>query len=126
LPANLLLFAAILNGGGHAGSALKALRSHARPEAKKRNQQGRAASVTGSDGIDSVKLGLLTAMVLSHHQAINALVSLIPCQNPLRRGLCDSVRRRRHETRPLGCVRREGFRRPISWLAQRSIDISEA
>jgi hypothetical protein len=56
--------------GDQAGSGLKAPRSHARPEAKKRNQQGRAASVTGSDGIDtdSVKLGLLTAVALSHHQ----------------------------------------------------------
>jgi hypothetical protein len=54
--------------GDHAGSGLKAPRSHARPEAKKRNQQGRAASVTGSDGINSVKLGLLTAVVLSHRQ----------------------------------------------------------
>jgi hypothetical protein len=52
----------------HAGSGLKAPRSHARLEAKKRNQQGRAASVTGGDGIDNVKLGLLTAVVLSHHQ----------------------------------------------------------
>jgi hypothetical protein len=34
----------------------------------KGNQQGKAASVTASDGIDSVKLGLLTAGVLSHHQ----------------------------------------------------------
>jgi hypothetical protein len=66
--ANLLLFAAILNGGDHAGSGLKAPRSHARPEAKKRNQQGRAASVTGSDGIDSFKLGLLTTVARSHHQ----------------------------------------------------------
>jgi len=56
------------NGGGQAGSGLKAPRSQARPEAKKRNQQGRAASVTGGDGIDNVKLGLLTAVVLSHHQ----------------------------------------------------------
>jgi hypothetical protein len=48
--------------------ALKAPRSHARPEAKKRNQQGRAASVTGSGDTDSVELGLLTAAVLSHHQ----------------------------------------------------------
>jgi hypothetical protein len=51
-----------------AGSGLKAQRSHARSEAKKRSQQGRAASVTGSDGIDNVKLGLLTGVVLSHHQ----------------------------------------------------------
>jgi hypothetical protein len=59
-----------LDGGGHAGSGLKAPRNQARPEAKKRNQKGRAASVTGSDGIDSnsVKLGLLTAVALSHHQ----------------------------------------------------------
>ena len=67
LLANLLIFVAIRRGV-HAGSGLKAPRSHARPEAKKRNQQGRAASVTGSDGIDSIKLGLLTAVVLSHHQ----------------------------------------------------------
>jgi hypothetical protein len=54
--------------GDDAGSGLNAPRSRARPEAKKRNQQGRAASVTGSDGINSVKLGLLTAVVLSHRQ----------------------------------------------------------
>jgi hypothetical protein len=57
-----------LDEGGQAGSGLKAPRCHARPEAKNRNQQGRTASVTGSDGIDSVKLCLLTAEVLSQHQ----------------------------------------------------------
>jgi hypothetical protein len=46
---------------------LKAQRSHARPEAKNRNQQGRAASVTDSDDIDSVKVGLLTAVMQPHH-----------------------------------------------------------
>jgi hypothetical protein len=65
-PANLLLFAAICTR--RSGSALKAPRSNARPEAMKGNQQGRAANVTGSGGIDSVKRGLLSAVVPSHHQ----------------------------------------------------------
>ena len=37
-----------------AGSRLRAPRSHARPEASRRNQQGRAAIATGSYSINSV------------------------------------------------------------------------
>ena len=33
--------------------------------------------MTGSDSINSVKLGLLTAVVLSHIALVNALVSLV-------------------------------------------------
>jgi hypothetical protein len=65
-PANLLLFAAICTR--RSGSALKAPRSNARLEAKNHNQQGRAASATGSDGINSAKLRLLTALPRSHPQ----------------------------------------------------------
>ena len=69
LRANLLFFRRQLNEAIRLARVLKKTpRGHARPKAKKRNQQGRAASVTGSDGIDSVKLGLLTAVVPSHHQ----------------------------------------------------------
>jgi hypothetical protein len=64
----IVCFSSPSERGDHAGSGLKATRSHERPKEKKRNQEGRAASVTASDGIDSVKLGLLTAVVLSHHQ----------------------------------------------------------
>jgi hypothetical protein len=71
--------------------ALKAPRSHARPEAKKRNQQGRAASVTGSGDTDSVELGLLTAAVLSHHQRCQRARELGSVRTSLRERLCDSA-----------------------------------
>jgi hypothetical protein len=66
LPANLLFLAAIRTGD-QVRLGLDAPRSHARPEAKKRiTRKGR--ELTGSDGIGSVKLGLQTAVVLSHDQ----------------------------------------------------------
>jgi hypothetical protein len=66
-----------------AGGGLKAPRSYARPEEKKRNEQGRAAGVTGNDGIDIVKLGAPTAVVPSRRQRSGRIVSLV-LSEPLR------------------------------------------
>jgi hypothetical protein len=76
----------------HAGSGLKAPRSHARPEAKKSNQQGRAASVTGSAGFiarqrsrgeSDTESRTAAASRTSHSAKVRLTVSLrSPCVGP--------------------------------------------